>query len=154
MPDKNTQMRNQKIKQFPKTDEAKLGGLETFLHKNFGDWAIFKEPYMLFTKGEDEHVGTYLSLDEHQVKTYKIHHPDFWMKRSEHRIVLELDGDWHDKYVEKTNDRNRRYKLNYIPCVVVNETNLKFELNLPISAKLSQDQINEAFHQKIVNLSL
>ena len=154
MTNSGNQIRDKMIKSYPKTDEAKLGGLERFLHKEHPTWSIFKEPFMLFTKGEDEHVGTYTTLDEHQVRTYKVHHPDIWMKRGDVRIVLELDGAWHDKHVEATNERDKRYKWNFITCLVVNETDLKFELDLPISAKLSQDQINEAFHQKIINLSL
>ena len=147
---KGNQIRNKMIQSYAKTDGAKLAGLEKFLHVKFPEWAVKIEPYALFSKAEDEYLSCWDSLTEEQVKKYTVHHPDVWIVRGSMPIlILELDGSWHDKHIEATNERDRRFRDNGFTLIVVNETDLKFELNLPISAKLSQDQINNAFWEKI-----
>ncbi len=154
MPDKNTQMRNQKIRQFPKTDRQKLAGLEIFLHKKFPECEVVLEPYMMFSKGEDEYCGWESALTRSQVSEYKIHPPDVLLFLNVGMIILELDGPIHDIKTWKTSERNRIFGLNDLVYRVVNERDLKEELGIAKSALLTQDQINEAFYQKIVNLSL
>lgn len=149
---KGNQIRAKMIKSHPKTDGEKLAGLEIFLHEKFPDWNVKIEPYLLFSKGEDEYLSGWDSLTEEQVKSHTVHHPDVWIVRGGLPIlVLELDGSWHDKHIEQTNERDKRFKDNGFTLIVVNETDLKFELNLPISAKLSQDQINDAFMKQLLN---
>lgn len=149
------QIRDKIIKSYPKTDGQKLAGLEKFLRHKYPDWIIKIEPYLLFTKGEDEYLCCFSFLTEGQVKRHTVHHPDIHIVRGGKPVlILELDGPWHDKHVEATCRRNKRYEDNLFDLIVINETDLKFELDLKISARLTQDQINEAFQAKISNLSL
>ena len=137
------------IRSYPKTDGEKLIGLAKFLRDTFPPWLVRIEPYMMFTKGEDKFVGWNDELSEDQVRMHTIHHPDILFFFNENMIVLELDGHIHDIKTAKTDERNVRYEMNNISYIVVNETDLKFELDLPISAKLSQEQINQEFFKKI-----
>lgn len=144
------QIRNKMIQSFPKTDCEKLGGLETFLHETYPDWDVKLEHFMLFTKGEDEFVGIFDVLDEEQVNTHVVHPPDFWIELPDGRsIVLELDGAIHDIKTMKTSERNRRFELNNLDYHVVNEADLKMKLGVKKSNPLSQDQINQAFKEKL-----
>lgn len=149
MSNRNNQIRNKIIQSLPKTDDAKIGGLERFLHKKFPRCVTMLEPYMKFTKGEDEYIGFADSLTSWDVLKYKILHPDVIMILNNKMMVLELDGEIHDIKVEKTQMRNQLYESNKIDYVVVNEAELKMELGVTKSALLSQDQINEAFLKKI-----
>lgn len=151
---KGNQIRDKMIRLFPKTDGQKLAGLEHFLHQKYPTWDVHIEPFMIFKKGEDEFVEWNNELTIDQVQTFDPHPPDILIIREGGMLVLELDGPIHDKKTEKTDKRNKRYELNDIPYIVVNETDLKFELGLAKSAPLTQDQINEAYAAKITNLSL
>lgn len=120
----------------------------------FPEWQVWIEPFMIFTKGEDEFVDCLESLDEEQVKTHTIHPPDIWIIREDGKsLILELDGPIHDtKRTEKTAKRNKLFELNDLDYIVVNEQDLKFELGLAKSADLTQDQINAAFVGQIKQL--
>lgn len=152
---KNNQIQNKMIRLFPKTDGQKLAGLEKFIHSKYPFIAVHVEPHMMFTKGEDELVSWETTLTREQVEKYNTHPPDMILEVGDEDILIfELDGPIHDKKTEKTDKRNKLYELNDIPYIVINETDLKFELGLAKSAPLTQDQINEAFAQKMTNLSL
>jgi hypothetical protein len=108
------------------------------------------EPYLGFTKGEDEFVFVCKWLSEDLVKKYNIHPADMLLFTSNHRqIYFELDGGIHDIKTEKTNSRNARYELNHIPYIVINEADLKLKLGVPKSTKLTQDQINAEFGKRL-----
>lgn len=151
MKNSRNQIRAKMISKYPKTDPAKLAGLERFLHEKFPNATVVLEAYLIFTKGEDEYIGWKISLSEESVKQYKIHNPDVLLFLNQGMIILELDGPIHDKKTWKTSERDRVYGLNNFRCRVVNETNLKFELDVAKSADLSQDQINQAFWKKLTD---
>jgi len=148
------QIKAKMIQSHPKTDRQKLAGLELFLHEKFPECEVVLEPYMMFSKGEDEYCGWESELTKSQVSQYKIHPPDVLLFLNAGMIILELDGPIHDIKTFKTSERNRIFELNDLVYRVVNERDLKDKLGIAKSANLSQDQINEAFYQKIVNLSL
>ncbi len=144
------QIRNKMINSHPKTDRAKLVGLRKFLRDEIPGVIVHLEPHMMFTKGEDQFVGWDDSLTEEEVKTYTTHPPDVILYLPDgEMMVLELDGAIHDEKVEKTRKRDLRCILNNILFVVVNESDLKFELGIAKSALLPQEEINKAFLEKI-----
>lgn len=145
------QIRNKMIQSHPKTDRAKLAGLETFLHEKFPMGEVELEPYMMFTKGEDEYIGWAHTLTRDQVSKYKIHPPDALLFLNTGMTILELDGPIHDIKTWKTSERNRIFELNNLTYRVVNERDLKDKLGIAKSAPLSQDQINEAFFEALVH---
>lgn len=151
MGDSGNQIRNKMINSHPKTDGAKLAGLEKLLHKEFPDCSVIVEPHLIFTKGEDEYQSWESYLDQETVEKYNTHPADLLLRLPAGKfIVLELDGLIHDtKRTEKTANRNRLYELNDIPYVVVNEADLRFELGMPKTRPLTQEQINNAFLEKI-----
>ena len=67
-------------------------------------------------------------------------------------IVFELDGPIHDKYTEKTFKRNMRYELNKLLYIVINEEDLKYELGIKNSNKLTQNDINAEFMKRMETL--
>lgn len=151
MPNKNTQIRNKMIKSYPNSDRGKLAELETFLHEQFPECTVFLEPWLLFTKGEDEYIGWNKWLVRKDVERYNTWHPDILLFLNFGMIILELDGAIHDIKVEKTKKRNRIYEANDLSYIVINETNLKHTLGMAKSAKLSQNNINQAFLEELKN---
>lgn len=152
---KNNQMRNRMISQYPKTDREKLAGLERFIHKEYPEWEVFLEPYFLFSKGEDEFIHAWPNyVTEEQIAgNYNINHPDLYLINDQKVLVMELDGPIHDIKTEKTDKRNKRYELNNIPYIVINESELKLKLAIPKSNKLTQDQINNEFKERFDNMT-
>ena len=75
MNNKFNQVKNHKINQNPKTDGEKLAGLEKFIHKIMPYWSVIVEPFILFTKGEDEFVSWETFLTQSMVEKYLIHPP-------------------------------------------------------------------------------
>jgi len=151
MNNSGNQIRNKMISQYPKTDVAKIAGLERFIHRKFPDCTTMVEPYLLFTKGEDEYVGFRNELSYLEVRKYKVQHPDLLLFLSVGMIILELDGPIHDKKTKKTMDRNDIYSVNNLKFRVVNESNLKYDLGVAKTSPLSQDQINEAFYKQLTS---
>lgn len=151
MNNSGNQIRNKMIQSNPKTDRAKLAGLEIFLHQKFPNCSVVLEPYMMFSKGEDEYMGWGCELDQRQVRKCKIHPPDVLLFLNTGMIILELDGPIHDIKTWKTTERNRIYELNDLVYRVVNERDLKEKLGIAKSASLTQDQINEAFYEVIIH---
>ena len=151
---KNNQIKNKMIQTHPKTDRARLGGLETFLHKAFEGCSVTLEPHMMFTKGEDEYVGMGLDLTLGQVRRHNTYAPDAVFHFQNVQIILELDGPIHDIKTMKTEKRNKLYELNKINYVVVNESELRDKLRIPKSRPLTQEQINKAFYTKITKCLL
>ncbi len=147
---KGNQIRNKMIQAHPKTDRQKLAGLETFLHKKFPECSVELEPYMMFSKGEDEYIGWKSELTRDEVSKYKIHPPDVLLFLNAGMIILELDGPVHDIKTMKTSGRNILFELNDLVYRVVNESNLKDKLGIAKSSLLTQDQINEAFYEEII----
>lgn len=144
------QIKVKMIRSHPKTDRQKLVGLRKFLRLEFPWCVIELEHYMMFTKGEDRFVGWAASLTEEEVKTYNTHPPDaVIMFPDTELIILELDGPIHNIKVEKTHERNKKYELNDLMYVVVNERDLKFKLGIAKSALLPQEVINDEFLRKI-----
>jgi len=149
---KFNQVKNHKINQNPKTDGEKLAGLEKFIHKIMPYWSVIVEPFILFTKGEDEFVSWETFLTQSMVEKYLIHPPDLLLIDNGKMIILELDGKIHDIKTEKTDKRNKRCELNNIPYIVVNEADLRVKLDIPKTRPLTQDQINNAFHAQLIKL--
>lgn len=148
------QIRNKMIQSHPKTDRAKLAGLETLLHEKFPKMSVYLEPHLVFTKGEDAFVAWYDELSQDQVEHYNTHPTDIILKFSynaENReVFFELDGPIHDtRRTEKTAKRNERYELNDMDYIVINEADLKFELKIPKTRPLTQEQINTEFLRKL-----
>lgn len=156
MGNSGNQIRNKMIQGNPKTDGQKLAGLEKFLHRMYPDCSVIVEPHLIFTKGEDEFQSWESYLDQETVEKFNTHPADLLLRLpAGNFIVLELDGPIHDtKRTEKTAKRNKLYELNNIPYVVVNEADLKFELQMPKTRPLTQDQINDAFYEKINKISI
>jgi len=150
MVNKNTQIRNKMIKQYPKTDREKLAGLERHIHEKHPIYLVAMEPYLIFTKGEDKFIKLSSELNEWTVQHRHVHHCDLFLIHSTNsrQLVIELDGSIHDIKTEKTDKRNARYELNNIPYIVINESELKEKLGVPKSRPLTQDQINEEFDEK------
>jgi len=150
MSNKNNQMRNYKIRQNALTDVEKLAGLESFIiHECHA--RIVPQAWLLFVKGEDQYIGWRTDLNEYEVNTYKPHHPDI-LVFTDDMIIVELDGDWHKLPPGKKDiARNKRYELNDITYIVINEEELKMKLRPDIKPKswsLSQDQINAEFKER------
>jgi hypothetical protein len=138
------------IQRNEKTDRQKLAGLEHHIHENYSQCSVILEPFMMFTKGEDQYVGWRRELDKYDVETYRIHPPDMIIMFQSKLIAFELDGTIHDSKTAKTQARNDLYELNGISYVVINETDLKEKLGIfPRSKGLTQHQINEEFDKKI-----
>ena len=152
---KNTQIKNKMIRSHPKTDREKLAGLERFIHKEYPDLTVLLEWYLLFVKGEDKFENLYAEITKEMTQTFTISNPDLVLVTTDEMVVVELDGGIHDVKTEKTNSRNKRYELNHIPYIVINEADLKFRLRkdiLPESWNLSQDQINAEFKERFEKL--
>jgi hypothetical protein len=150
------QIRARMIAEFPKTDREKLAGLETFVHQHYPDkiQKVVLEPFILFTKGEDECYGWRERLTRSEVERFLVHPCDILLiTYGNEDIFFELDGGIHDIKTEKTSSRNRRYELNDMKYIVINEADLKLKLGVPKSNKLSQVQINHEFSNLLeVNL--
>jgi len=150
MNNSGNQIRNFKIKQYPKTDRVKLAKLEVHYHQNYNSH-IHLEPFLLFSKeGED----TYRDWVKHLEEYHKIHY--MWKRAdavftiNDRQVFFELDGDIHDtKKSEQTSDRNERYELNNLPYIVINEAELKLKLGIPKSRPLTQEQINSEFDERL-----
>jgi len=149
---KNNQMRNRMIKTHAITDVQKLAGLERFIHQEYPEVETVMQPYLLFTKGEDKYVGLHDSLSNPQVEKFNVCHCDMILIVHSLVKVFELDGPIHDIKTEKTDKRNKRYELNNIPYIVINETDLKYKLDIPKSRPLTQDQINKEFKERFDKL--
>lgn len=149
---KGNQIRNKMISQYPKTDREKLAGLEMFIHHYKPQFGVLLEPYIAFTKGEDGIRFISSSLSSDAVKEFNVAHPDIVLTSPRGIIIFELDGPIHDIKTEKTDKRNKRYELNNIPYIVINETNLKYKLGVKKSNKLTQDQINAEFKERFDKL--
>jgi len=152
MSNRGNQIRNLMIASFPKTDRQKLVGIRTLLTEKYPAISVTLEPYMLFTKGEDEYQGWHDDLRKDQVEEFLVQPTDivlrFRYKKVNREIFFELDGAIHDIKVEKTNARNKRYELNKLEYFVINERDLKFELGLMKSEALQQEEINREFLEK------
>ena len=152
MNNSGNQIRNKKILENPKTDRQKLVGIRTMIESKYPTISVTLEPFMLFTKGEDEYQGWHNDLREDQVKEFLVHPPDlvlrFSYKHQSREIFFELDGEIHDIKTEKTLKRNRRYELNSLEYFVINEADLKLKLDMPKTRPLTQEQINDEFELK------
>ena len=151
--DSGNQIRNKMIQSYPKTDRQKLVGIRDMLTVKEPKMSVTLEPYMVFTKGEDQYLGWHEELRRDQVEEFLIHPPDivlrFSYKKKGREIFFELDGPIHDtRRTEKTAVRNKRYELNELEYFVINEADLKFELEMPKTRPLTQDQINDKFMKK------
>lgn len=154
MNNSGNQIRAKMIASYPKSDRAKLAGLEKYFHRKYPQWTVKLEYFMVFSKGEDEFLGLFKTLPKEAVVKHKIHPPDVWLARPEEKpLILELDGPWHDVHVKETLARNRLFELNDLPYFVVNETDLKHELGIPKSGHLLQWQIDDAFDEKIKKIT-
>ena len=144
MNNSNNQIRNKLIKQYPKTDRQKLVGIRDMIGSKYPPVSVTLEPFMLFTKGEDEYQGWHNDLRKDQVEEFIVHPPDlvlrFSYKHQSREIFFELDGPIHDIKTKKTSERNRRYELNSLEYFVINETDLKFKLEIPKTRPLTQEQ--------------
>lgn len=152
MNNSGNQIRNKMIQSYPKTDREKLAGLERHVHQKYYSIAVAIEPIMMFTKGEDEYVGTEYTLDKGTVEKYLTHPPDMILYINGKMVVFELEGSWHITHNSKDVKRNKRYELNKIPYFMLVEEVLKKKLRpdiYPESWKLSQEQINAEFDKKI-----
>jgi len=155
MNNSGNQIKKKIIASYPNTDKAKLAGLERFIHKEFPNIRILLEPYLVFSKGEDSFLGWSLDIYGSQ-KHIQIHHPDMLLmsKDALSLTIFELDGEIHDIKTEKTLQRNKRYELNHLRYIVINEADLKFKLGLKKSKKLSQTQINTELKTQLEKLEI
>ena len=69
---KGNQIRNKMIQSHPKTDRQKLVGIRTLLTETQPKISVTLEPYMLFTKGEDEYQGWHEELGQDQVEQFTV----------------------------------------------------------------------------------
>lgn len=145
MTNKNNQIRNKMIQSYPKTDRQKLAGVARHIYKNHPTWNTFIEPYLIFTKGEDKYLDWTTHLPRTLVERYLIHPCDMLIITNDGTMYFELDGPIHDIKTEKTAQRDRRYELNNMKYLVINEADLKHRLGIPKSRPLTQEQINEEF---------
>ena len=152
MNNSNNQIRNKKILENPKTDRQKLTGIQSMISIKYPAMSATLEPFMLFTKGEDEYQGWHNDLYKEQVEQFLVHPPDivlrFSYKHQSREIFFELDGEIHNIKTEKTAARNRRYELNNLEYFVINEAELKLKLGMPKTRGLTQEQINDEFELK------
>lgn len=150
MNNSGNQIRNRMISRNPITDTAKLAGLERFIHEQYPEVTVTLQPYLLFTKGEDEYVGWRAELTQRMVEMYRIFHSDMILViPDKDDLIFELDGAIHDtKRSNRTEIRNDLYQMNDIPYIVINEANLKYDLGVKPSNKLSQNQINAEFQRR------
>lgn len=151
---KGNQIRDKMIQSHPKTDGAKLAGIKSMIHSKYPTMSVTLEPFMLFTKGEDEYQGWHNDLRQDQVEEFIVHPPDivlrFRYNQENREVFFELDGPIHDtKRTEKTAKRNKMYELNDLDYFVINEADLKFELKIPKTRPLTQEQINTEFIKKL-----
>lgn len=154
MNNSGNQIRDKMIQQNPKTDRAKLVGIRSMLSEYHNKMSVTLEPFMLFTKGEDEYQGWHESLFQEQVEQFLVHPPDivlrFRYNGRNRELFFELDGSIHDtKRTEKTIKRNKLYELNDLDYIVINEADLRFSLEIPKSRPLTQEQINSEFTRKL-----
>jgi len=154
MTNSGNQIRNKMIQSNPKTDRQKLVGIRTMLTKSQPCISVTLEPFMLFTKGEDEYQGWHNDLYQDQVENFLVHPPDmvlrFRYNQENRELFFELDGPIHDtKRTEKTSKRNKLYELNKLDYFVINEADLKLKLEIPKSRPLTQEQINDEFSKKL-----
>jgi len=145
MTNKNTQIKNKMIRSHPTTDKAKLAGLEIFIHKEYPKIVVMLERFVLFTKGEDQYHIIQGFLTKQDVIGYNINNPDMILIIRNNILIFELDGKIHDIKTEKTAKRNKRYELNNIPYIVINEEELKLKLGVK---HLTQNDINWEFKER------
>ena len=152
MNNSNNQIKNKKILENPKTDRQKLIGIRSMIWRKHPALSITLEPFMLFSKGEDEYLGWHNDLRKDQVEEFLVHPPDivlrFSYKHQSREIFFELDGEIHNIKTEKTGQRNKRYELNNLEYFVINEADLKLKLDMPKTRGLTQEQINDEFELK------
>ncbi len=141
------------ISQYPKTDREKLIGLRDYIWKNYKSSGVVVEPFMVFSKGEDEFQYFAEWLSNEEVTKFNTFPCDLLLIINGKRLVFELDGPIHDIKTEKTDKRNKRYELNNLPYIVINESELKLKLAIPKSRKLTQDQINKEFKERFDNMT-
>lgn len=151
MNNSGNQIRNKMIQQYPKTDRQKLVGIRAMIWAKYPAISVTLEPFMLFTKGEDEYQGWHNDLRQDQVEEFVVHPPDivlrFNYQDKSREIFFELDGAIHDIKTSKTTKRNERYELNNLEYFVVNEADLKMVLEIPKTRPLTQEQLNRSFNQ-------
>ena len=152
MTNKGNQIRSKMINSYPKTDYQKLAGLEIHIHHKYPEISVKVEPFILFSKGEDEYIKWGYTLSKDEVENYDVHPPDMLLFRGDGKIAFELDGAIHDIKTEKTDKRNKRYDLNRIPYIMINEAELKLKLGIPKSRPLTQQQINTEFDERLALL--
>ena len=145
---KGNQVRNRMISRNALTDVFKIAKFETFIHETHPDWVFYPQPYLKFTKGEDEFAGWKMALTKEEVGGFKTHHPDALIFTPQ-MLIFELDGIAHNIKTKKTQDRNDIYELNGLRCIAINEEDLKYTLGVKKSNKLSQQQINDEFERKL-----
>ncbi len=154
MNNSGNQIRNKKILENPKTDRQKLVGIRAMIQSKHPTISVTLEPFMLFSKGEDEYQGWHNDLYQEQVEKYIVHPPDivlrFSYKHQSREIFFELDGEIHNIKTEKTGKRNKRYELNSLEYFVINEADLKLKLGMPKTRPLTQAQINNEFELKFL----
>lgn len=145
------QIKAKMIASHGKKDRPKLAAFERLIHRKFTGISVAIEPFMLFSKGENEYLGTKYTLDETETKRNIIHPPDMILYVKGKMVVFELDGSIHDtKRIEKTNARNKMYEVNEIEYIVINEAELLIKLGMnPDKDKLTQDQLDEEFTLRI-----
>jgi hypothetical protein len=148
----NNQIRKKMIRLYPKTDRQKLVDLRDEIHRRHAHVTVILEPFLLFSNGEDKYEGWYNELQKHHVRNYLVHPTDMIIQFENNgicrEIFFELDGQIHDIKTEKTFQRNRRYELNDLEYIVINEADLKYKLGLAKSKSLIQEQINAEFFKK------
>jgi len=142
-------MKAKMIKSFPKSDREKLASFERLIHRNFTGISVAIEPFMLFSKGEDEYEGTRFTLDRAQTSKYTIHPPDMILYINGKMLVFELDGDWHINHKSKDEKRDERLRLNNIDFIIIDESELRDKLGLSDNTKLTFEQLDEEFEFRI-----
>ena len=106
MNNSGNQIKIKKILENPKTDRQKLVGIRAFIWAKYPAISVTLEPFMLFSKGEDEYQGWHNDLRKDQVEEFTVHPPDlilrFGYKHQSREIFFELDGEIHNIKTEKT----------------------------------------------------
>lgn len=148
---KYTQIKGKIIRSHGLNDTQKLADLERYIHQTHPRLSVIMQPYLLFTKGEDEYAGMKMTLTESLTKEYTPIPPDMVLhQHNDHRVIIfELDGKIHDIKTVKTEKRNNLYKINGFKTIIINEENLKETLKI---TKLAQHHINAEFTRRLANI--
>ena len=150
MNNSNNQMKAKMIQSHAITDTEKIAGMERYINTRYPKWTVYPQAWLTFTKGEDEYQYCSRTLTQEEVEEYSTSHPDLYIIKDNGSIlIIELDGPIHDIKTEKTSKRNKRYELNRIPYIVISESDLKHDLDIPKSRSLTQKQINTELEKRL-----